>query len=1202
MKKETQESLQRIAERLWDGHASVFVGAGFSKNAQLVSGGVLPPNWDELGNLFFEKTRQHRPKKDELAYANVLRLAEDVENMYGKAELSNMIREAVNDDKLVPSDAHLRLLALPWKDVYTTNYDTLLERAASRLNERGRRLYSVIRYDEAIGMETPPFLMKLHGDINEPQSIIISEEDYRTYSSKHQAMINHIQHAIMLETMVLIGFSGNDPNFLQWLGWVRDALKNSQRKVYLLSVDGVPDAVKKSFEKKNVIVVDLKGLAGKNATPSENILCAISFLERFIQQKEQERARYRNSALAWGRISNREDNIEQQFARWKEERETYPGWLVMPREKRENWASIDSFSLYPDKIKQLTKENQLLYLDLFNWRIEKSLFPIDNNWEQIYLSTLNQFTPFSRRCRCEIRVAWTNLKLGLLRLYRQEGWVEKWQALRDELDSYAAKFQEDQRARFCYEKALAAVYQNDFYTLEEVLNSWEECASDPYWDIRRGAIWAEYLSLEKGKPITQKAFNSICERLDSASNEAERFYWASRKVHAHTVWNSMSQANFSAERNETSAARQTWSELKPYDDIWYEREFFDANVRTIEDALRVKTKVASFRLGHSRTTTNFSGNSKDYRVAYAYFLYYEETGFPIHLPFLNTVKKETLEKALSVMGYCSPAIAACWLLRAGDPKLVSSVYHRRFLERTNYEDVDALYQRYLKCLENLLAADRVEDVPSWAHALRGVLVEILARLCVKASYDSRLSTLDSIEAIFQDRYSVYFEGLGHLLSSLLSTFSQAEITGLIPRLAAMPIARDRFEDCRLEPLFYVNTTVALSPESVGTVVEVLLERIGVNENDDKAIFYRLLFLYKCGALSKRQEQKLASTLWSNVDDKGFPRRTIFNRFAFLSFPHPADVNPQELLKDYFRTTTVPIAGTGPSISFYAGSVPIFNNIKGTTNSDIHFTWDTPLINQLCARLIQMWESDKHHLIGKEKYGLGFSVKEEMQNRFSEVESIIVGVIAPNIELIDDRNKQGLVMMATEFEDFGIPSLRIRFSLAPIIGDVENMKSEMSERLASPEDIFVADCINAIIYLSNIGTDVKDWVQVISEYFRGNAEQGRIAIISALNILLPRNDYLNYGTVRPNLHIGLKRLFASTQIEATDNELQANEKLYLRKKAAPIVRQLLKDKSDTHATLLEWQTYYNSPETCLDIKNSFIDDVDYLPVGAGSNQT
>ena len=45
----------------------------------------------------------------------------------------------------------------------------------------------------------------------------------------------------------------------------------------------------------------------------------------------------------------------------------------------------------------------------------------------------------------------------------------------------------------------------------------------------------------------------------------------------------------------------------------------------------------------------------------------------------------------------------------------------------------------------------------------------------------------------------------------------------------------------------------------------------------------------------------------------------------------------------------------------------------------------------------MWELDKHHLLGSVKPGLGFSVKEEIQKRFSEVEAIVVGVIAPRIE-------------------------------------------------------------------------------------------------------------------------------------------------------------------------------------------------------------
>ena len=106
-----------------------------------------------------------------------------------------------------------------------------------------------------MGSGSSPLLVKLHGAINDPSSIIITEEDYRTYPARHQAMISSIQHTIMRNTLVLIGFSENDPNFIQWLGWVKDALNDKHRRVYLLSLDAVSEASRKAFENKGVVIV-----------------------------------------------------------------------------------------------------------------------------------------------------------------------------------------------------------------------------------------------------------------------------------------------------------------------------------------------------------------------------------------------------------------------------------------------------------------------------------------------------------------------------------------------------------------------------------------------------------------------------------------------------------------------------------------------------------------------------------------------------------------------------------------------------------------------------------------------------------------------------------------------------------------------------------------------------------------------------------
>ena len=51
---------------------------------------------------------------------------------FGRAELHRFLRDQVRDDDMEPGDLHRRLLALPWTDVFTTNWDTLLERTSEQ--------------------------------------------------------------------------------------------------------------------------------------------------------------------------------------------------------------------------------------------------------------------------------------------------------------------------------------------------------------------------------------------------------------------------------------------------------------------------------------------------------------------------------------------------------------------------------------------------------------------------------------------------------------------------------------------------------------------------------------------------------------------------------------------------------------------------------------------------------------------------------------------------------------------------------------------------------------------------------------------------------------------------------------------------------------------------------------------------------------
>ena len=80
----------------------------------------------------------------------------------------------------------------------------------------------------------------------------MSEEDFRRYPLDHAPFVNTVQQSLLENFFVLIGFSGNDPNFKKCIGWIHDnlGLKNSP-KIFMIS-------------HKPETIVNMRVLADKN--------------------------------------------------------------------------------------------------------------------------------------------------------------------------------------------------------------------------------------------------------------------------------------------------------------------------------------------------------------------------------------------------------------------------------------------------------------------------------------------------------------------------------------------------------------------------------------------------------------------------------------------------------------------------------------------------------------------------------------------------------------------------------------------------------------------------------------------------------------------------------------------------------------------------------------------------------------------------
>ena len=150
-------------------------------------------------------------------------------------------------------------MELPWCDVFTTNYDTLLERTADQITNR--RYNVVVCQEDLVNSSNAPRIVKLHGSFPSHRPFIITEEDYRIYPVKFAPMVNTVQQSLLENVFCMIGFSCEDPNFIRWIGWIHDHLsKSSSQKIYMIAVTHVAEAQKRLYFEKNIIVVDLQEL------------------------------------------------------------------------------------------------------------------------------------------------------------------------------------------------------------------------------------------------------------------------------------------------------------------------------------------------------------------------------------------------------------------------------------------------------------------------------------------------------------------------------------------------------------------------------------------------------------------------------------------------------------------------------------------------------------------------------------------------------------------------------------------------------------------------------------------------------------------------------------------------------------------------------------------------------------------------------
>jgi hypothetical protein len=183
--------LAAIAAHVSQGKCILFLGAGVHYPPGRGSPYSYPKkDRPPLGSAFSEHLASQskfagRFKNESVS--NLQRVSQDYETRFQRSALAREIKQAVHAGKR-PSPALCALARLNFPVVITTNYDQLFEQALHRAkknpfisvykkNEAQDEMTDDYPHDEEPSRDRP-FVFKIHGDIDKPDSIVITDEDY----------------------------------------------------------------------------------------------------------------------------------------------------------------------------------------------------------------------------------------------------------------------------------------------------------------------------------------------------------------------------------------------------------------------------------------------------------------------------------------------------------------------------------------------------------------------------------------------------------------------------------------------------------------------------------------------------------------------------------------------------------------------------------------------------------------------------------------------------------------------------------------------------------------------------------------------------------------------------------------------------------------------------------------------------------------
>lgn len=178
--------LKHFSSRVTTNEASLFLGAGISRNSGLPGwGAIIEPCAQELGIALTNES-------------DLLEIAQYYANKHSDAELRRLVTCVLNTQ--TPRNKLLdELLNIEFHNIWTTNYDRLIERTLD-FRQANYNVVTNDRHLASIEQHGRVNIFKINGDVSEPATIVLTQRDIERYEANHSLFLTFLKKELVSHT------------------------------------------------------------------------------------------------------------------------------------------------------------------------------------------------------------------------------------------------------------------------------------------------------------------------------------------------------------------------------------------------------------------------------------------------------------------------------------------------------------------------------------------------------------------------------------------------------------------------------------------------------------------------------------------------------------------------------------------------------------------------------------------------------------------------------------------------------------------------------------------------------------------------------------------------------------------------------------------------------------------------------------------